>query len=307
MSATKHFSVGVLGFPELERQILQRIFSLSATRPRAYRMLVEPEAEAVDIILVDRLNLAAVGKARASAGSGIPVVGVIDDEEHKEPYSLRRPLTATRTLGVLDRVVENEILNHGSAAAPDLDPRAAGETCGAASSANAPAQSTEASGRAAKTTRGAPKLRSQPARSDSIQKAFLDSGYRALVVDDSLPVRKQVAMALERSGISADFAESGEAALDLIAKNDYEIIFLDVIMPGVDGYEVCKSIKRDKHKKNIPVVMLTGKSSPFDRVKGKLSGCDTYLTKPVSIREFNSTLNKCLKEPMAFQSISGLT
>jgi twitching motility two-component system response regulator PilG len=114
-------------------------------------------------------------------------------------------------------------------------------------------------------------------------------------------------MALERSGISADFADNGDAALDLIYKNDYDVIFLDVIMPGADGYEVCKSIKRDKEKKRIPVVMLTGKSSPFDKVKGKLSGCDTYLTKPVSIREFNRTLNRCLKEPLAFESMAGLT
>lgn len=133
------------------------------------------------------------------------------------------------------------------------------------------------------------------------------AGYRALVVDDSAPVRKQVAMALERSGISADFAENGERALSLIAENSYDIIFLDVIMPGTDGYEVCRTIKRDKDKKNIPVVMLTGKSSPFDRVKGKLSGCDTYLTKPVSFKEFKQTLTRCLGSAMAFEPMAGLT
>ena len=127
--------------------------------------------------------------------------------------------------------------------------------------------------------------------------------YAALVVDDSLPVRKQVGVALKRSGISAEFAESGEAALELISKNSYDIIFLDVVLPGVDGYEICKTIKRDKNKKHTPVVMLTGKSSPFDKVKGRLSGCDTYLTKPVSLQDFNKTLNKWLNPPLDFQSL----
>ncbi|HSS63164.1 MAG TPA: response regulator [Gammaproteobacteria bacterium] len=303
MSATKHFTVGVFGFPELERKVLERIFSLSASRPNAFQMLVEPNAQPVDIILVDRTNSAAVSKAQALPGNGTPVVGVIRDRESDEPYFVRRPFTATRTLGVLDRVVENENLTRVPAqvSPPPVEARFP------APDARVPTLNTAAPPGQAKPSQAGASAQPNPVDSGEFQKTFLNSGYRALVVDDSLPVRKQVAMALERSGISADFAENGDAALDLVSQNDYDIVFLDVIMPGVDGYEVCKSIKRDKQKKNIPVVMLTGKSSPFDKVKGKLSGCDTYLTKPVSIREFNRTLNKCLKEPMAFESMAGLT
>ena len=74
------------------------------------------------------------------------------------------------------------------------------------------------------------------------------------------------------------------------------IIFLDVIMPGIDGYEACKRIKRDPETKHIPVVLLTGCSTRLDRVKGKMSGCDTYLVKPVSKDEFYQTLRKHLAE-----------
>jgi twitching motility two-component system response regulator PilG len=307
MSATQHFSVGVFGVTDLEKQVLERIFSLSVTRPHAYRMLVEPDSEPVDIVLVDRMNSAAVIKAQSLLGNGIPVVGVIRDRESNEPYFVRRPLTATRTLGVLDRVVEKEFLPRTStpSPAPDSPPSVENRLSPPESkpTPHAPASASEP----ARPLRGAAKAQPSPVDSGEFQKIFFNSGYRALVVDDSLPVRKQVAMALERSGISADFADNGDAALDLIYKNDYDVIFLDVIMPGADGYEVCKSIKRDKEKKRIPVVMLTGKSSPFDKVKGKLSGCDTYLTKPVSIREFNRTLNRCLKEPLAFESMAGLT
>jgi twitching motility two-component system response regulator PilG len=77
-----------------------------------------------------------------------------------------------------------------------------------------------------------------------------------------------------------------------------------VVLPGKDGYEVCKAIKKDKH---IPVVMLTGKSSNLDKLKGKMSGCDAYLTKPVSLKEFNQTLSKCLKLPPSFESMADTT
>ena len=325
MTATKHFSVGVFGVPELERQVLERIFSLSSTRTNAYQMLVEPDGQPVDIILVDRLNAAAVSRVQALNGS-TPIVGVVREAESKEPYFVRRPFTATRTLSVLDRVVDEALNGQSTAAAPSpsqdqpappaaaeadfYNPRARVPSPAAPSPATpspaapSPATPSPATPSPAQGSQQAPPRTIE----DTVQfrRAFLAAGYRALVVDDSLPVRKQVSMALERCGIKADQAEDGDTALKLVSENSYNIIFLDVIMPGVDGYEVCKTIKRDKEKKNIPIVMLTGKSSPFDKVKGKLSGCDTYLTKPVSIKEFKRTLTKCLKEPMAFDSLAGL-
>jgi twitching motility two-component system response regulator PilG len=122
--------------------------------------------------------------------------------------------------------------------------------------------------------------------------------YRALVVDDSLAVRKQIGIALEQSEIRPEYANCGEVALELLGKNSYDIIFLDVVMPGIDGYSVCRSIKRNRATRHIPVIMLTGKSSPFDKVKGKLSGCNTYLTKPVARKAFEDTLKAYLKQPI---------
>jgi twitching motility two-component system response regulator PilG len=77
-----------------------------------------------------------------------------------------------------------------------------------------------------------------------------------------------------------------------MGKNFYDIIFLDVILPGADGYQVCKHIKKNPLLKQTPVVMLTSKASPFDRVRGSLAGCDTYLTKPVDYQEFKQVLEK---------------
>ena len=92
-----------------------------------------------------------------------------------------------------------------------------------------------------------------------------------------------------------ELATNGQQAIELINSNYYDSIFLDVVMPGVDGYEVCKRVKKDKEKKHIPVIMLTSKSSPFDKVKGKLAGCDSYLTKPVEHEEFQKVVAGYLK------------
>jgi twitching motility two-component system response regulator PilG len=119
--------------------------------------------------------------------------------------------------------------------------------------------------------------------------------YKALVVDDSPPMRKQIELELEILGIGADFAESGERAYELLSNDTtYDLIFLDVLMPGVDGYKVCKTIKKDKLHKRTPVIMLTGKGSMFDHVRGKLAGCDTYLTKPVARERFQGVVQQYL-------------
>lgn len=117
--------------------------------------------------------------------------------------------------------------------------------------------------------------------------------YSALVVDDSLPVRIQMDQALKPFASRVDFAETGEDAFNLINQNDYDIIFLDVVLPGMDGYEICKTIK-DGKAREIPVIMLTGNSSSADKIKGKLAGCDTYLIKPVSSMVFHEVMNQYL-------------
>jgi twitching motility two-component system response regulator PilG len=122
---------------------------------------------------------------------------------------------------------------------------------------------------------------------------------RMLVVDDSEPVRKQLEIQLNMLGMCADLAESAERAMELIEKRPYACIFLDVVMPGADGYSVCKAVKRDSRLKQTPVVMLTSKSSPFDRVKGKLAGCNAYLTKPVDRDAFGKVIKPYLSSSVA--------
>jgi twitching motility two-component system response regulator PilG len=91
-----------------------------------------------------------------------------------------------------------------------------------------------------------------------------------------------------------DFAEDGETAIDMAQAKPYTCIFLDILMPGMDGYQVCKLIKSSSSTKNTAVVMLSSKSSTFDKFRGNWAGCDAYLAKPVGEDELLATIAKFL-------------
>ena len=116
-----------------------------------------------------------------------------------------------------------------------------------------------------------------------------------LVVDDNATVRKFMEAKLAPYGFSADFAETGEQAVGLTGAKEYTCVFLDVVLPGIDGYQVCKLIKGNKQAiKRTAVVMLTSRSSPFDKLRGSLAGCDEYLTKPVDENHLLEVISKFL-------------
>ncbi len=129
----------------------------------------------------------------------------------------------------------------------------------------------------------------------ALQESRSMKGARVLVIDDSATVRKQLEIALNDQGVHVQCADTGEAGLHLLSMHNFDLIFLDVVMPGADGYQICRTVKKNKLKQRVPVVMLTSKSSPFDRVKGSLAGCDSYLTKPVELRRLLEVLQKHLQ------------
>lgn len=101
-----------------------------------------------------------------------------------------------------------------------------------------------------------------------------------LAVDDSLTVRKIVSITLERLGYRVITAADGMQALARLSEQAPDLVLLDITMPRMDGYQVCKVIKQAPGTKSIPVVMLSGKDGFFDKVKGRLAGATDYITKP---------------------------
>jgi two-component system, cell cycle response regulator len=116
----------------------------------------------------------------------------------------------------------------------------------------------------------------------------------ALVVDDSITVRNQLQAALQKAGVTTQLASSGEQALLMLSKNLVDLIFLDVVMPGDDGYAVCKAIRKLPTHKQTQVMMLTSRSSPFDRARGALAGCDMYLIKPIDLKSFYAAVDRSI-------------
>ena len=116
--------------------------------------------------------------------------------------------------------------------------------------------------------------------------------YTALVIDDNAAIRKQLEIELRTSGIPSQAAESGEQALDIIESATFDLIFLDIMMPGIDGYETCGRIRSNPSYKRTPVIMLSGKTAPLDEVKGVIAGATTYLTKPIKHDEFQQVLQR---------------
>jgi CheY-like chemotaxis protein len=126
---------------------------------------------------------------------------------------------------------------------------------------------------------------------------------RALVVDDSPTVRAQLVQIIERIGMKCDSAAGGLEALNLLAEKAYHIIYVDVVMPDMDGYKLTREIKRNIEYKSTPVIILTSQSSPFDRARGALAGCDTFLTKPVDLKRFYDASAKMLRKSMAVDDL----
>ncbi len=113
-----------------------------------------------------------------------------------------------------------------------------------------------------------------------------------LVVDDSPLMRTFLQNKLQPYGISPEFASSGEEALFKISKQHFDMIFLDVMLPGMDGYDVCKMIKKNKDNSLMKVVMLTSKDKTFDKIRGTMAGCDGYLTKPVDEMKLRAIIER---------------
>lgn len=111
---------------------------------------------------------------------------------------------------------------------------------------------------------------------------MVEHGSRILVVDDEERIRRLLRMYLEKEGYVVEEAEDGESALQSALANEYDLILLDLMLPGMDGIEVCEKLREQK---GTPVIMLTAKGEEINRVQGFEVGADDYVVKPFSPRE----------------------
>ncbi len=106
-----------------------------------------------------------------------------------------------------------------------------------------------------------------------------------LVVDDSATIRRSAETMLANEGYEVICAENGFEALSKITRHHPDLIFVDIMMPRLDGYQTCAIIKNNNEFRNTPVIMLTSKDGLFDKARGRVVGSDQYLTKPFTREE----------------------
>lgn len=278
----KLFQVAVVGAGASDLEIFSRIFAITRYRPRSYHLKVVSEnsslgelgsAANADIFVVNLHNSHAVHcwhrlSALIASDRRKPVLKiskVTPSTEHGSEFTISWPINPAKLLQSLDNYTIRHLHYYPEfEIGSDIEPSVA----------------------------SVKNFKAINLTSNMQQNSHPEDRLRILVADDSLAVRRQLKMEFDALNAKLNLVEDGESAVHAAEQEQYDVIFLDVVMPGIDGYAACKSIKRSKFNKHTPVVMLTSRSSKFDKLKGILAGCDTYLTKPINHNEFKAVTEK---------------
>lgn len=267
MALDRVYNLAVLGLTAIEVRVIKSVCAITAGRKHSFRVKdVIDESNTPDIILINEESSDSMTFwEKFNRERNIPAVFLSRSTSKRSGYLLKRPMIPASLLKILEEISTKEFDHIQKNRQLNNDALRAEIEKSAASGSN--------------------------------------SNFRALVVDDSRTIRKQMEIAIKRVGGEVICADTGEAALDILLKQDFDMVFLDVVLPGTDGYAVCRTIKRNRQTKNLPVIMLTSKSSPFDKIRGNLAGCDTYLTKPVDLKVFQSTIEKYMPSEELFSCV----
>ena len=121
------------------------------------------------------------------------------------------------------------------------------------------------------------------------------AAVKVLVIDDSNTIRRSAELFLKQAGFDVILAEDGFDALSKIADHQPRVIFVDIMMPRLDGYQTCALIKQNPKLTSTPVIILSSKDGVFDRARGRLAGSDRYLTKPFTKEGLIAAVNEYIK------------
>lgn len=306
--ATPIFTVQLLGFDSREQTLFASVFKLSLGRATRY-VQFDPQVHShADFFLIDSSNEAAVAQfasidVQASGGAllvgepafenpGFPVITrpirwaevvLRLDELPRPAYSAQ--LTALLEHGIVEIVDKPQELK-----APET-PKATVETASVPDQAAARSPATPALAAAENEL----EISSIQDWYDRNKVVTFQTDPAVLVIDGDLAVRRYMAAKFIDLNYRVDFAESGEQGIEFIRSNRYNAVFLETVLPGIDGYDICRAIKTTREdRRRIAVIFVSQRGSTLDRVKGAMAGCDAYLTKPIEQEKLVATLDKFL-------------
>jgi CheY-like chemotaxis protein len=311
------YSVATLGFESPERRAIRGVLGLSEQGEPIFRPFVEAPNHNPNhnphllVVNADNPDALRLGMSLKHSGRHRKVTAVFVSRAAEVPaarYMIRRPILAADLIALLEQVAIEElgyvpldgvgtedrliVLTTEEAVAAVV----AGVATAVAAAAAAPAVTVApALGEApavpatpavtAPSTPPETPAAAMPSAAPAVPVAITTSAAvspsSALVIDGSLPVRIRMRKVLAPVVSRVDFAGNGAQALERIESQRYSLIFLDADLPGQDAYGICRRIRNHPLQQRTPVVLLTSRSAPTDRVKGRDAGCDTYLVKPV--------------------------
>ena len=288
VSSEYTFRVGPLGFESHERQILRSVLAISECRTPTFKAFVQGEMTHPHVVIVnadcpDAMSGWETFCQRGTSGRHtIPIYVSRAPMTDKAAYTLSRPIIAVQLFELLEQVVAE---NHG------FQPSLAFIPHDALIVLSPHDRSVRRSAAECMPADGTPTADNLEPVLPSVKKEIT-----ALVIDDSLPVQMQMLSALHPIAAHIDFADSASRALQLLETNCYSVVFLDVVLPDLDSYELCQRIKGHSRHKNTAVVMLAGRTAPADRVRGSAVGCNAYLITPVRQATFEHVVEEFLRE-----------
>jgi CheY-like chemotaxis protein len=317
MANKRVYKVTTAGLDVRDVRLIEIVFKHSQYNKYEFSLVSGELADDIDLLIAntsEALGLDAISKLRANKRE-VPVIaalprGAVSSTRHA--ISIDR--LTLQLLPILNRVIDIEF-SPQAAAQSELSPARGSfnvQPAQAAQVQQAPQLQPAARVQQASPVQpnqaapAAPKTNLVALPSAVGPDGSLIERLRVLVVDDSPTVRQQLAQAFNRMGIISEVAASAAEALSRLAETSFNLALIDVVMPEMDGYKLTKEIKRNKACKQMPVIILTSKSSPFDLARGALAGCDTYLTKPVPLKELEAAVVKQLRKALAIDDISGL-
>jgi CheY-like chemotaxis protein len=262
MSDKPSFDVAVVGLDAQHLRLIEIVFRHIQHNRYLFRLAAPADAARADILFAgvgDASGREALARARACDPpmAGIAVVG--PGESAGTRHAVEFAQLVRQLLPILNRVVELEGLAGG--------PRRIRRELSPESDTMPPS---------------AAGLMSLPARP------------RVLVVDDSATVRTQLAGAFDRLGIEVDAASTAGEALERLAARPVDLAMLDVVLPDGDGLRLARTIRREPRWRELPIVVLSARRSPFDVICSAAAGCSAYLAKPVDFAELRRTVARQL-------------
>jgi CheY-like chemotaxis protein len=287
-------SVFLLGFAPFEKSTFESFFKLAGKRDTLYK--ISADVTQAKVVVVNSDNSSAVQWVQKSVKSPQKAIYIGAPDPTGLWPAVSKPIKLTAILGMLD------VLVLAGRAAGDGQPRQEGE---GASVIPSPVEPPVAS--ISERAQGSVRQGSgRDGLSDFGASSFLGLGKTPsalptgqqyddiLIVDDDDSALKFMQKRITRYGFRAELAKTGKEALIRVSAGNYKFVFLEVFLQGIDGYQVCRSIKQNKYGIGKPpvVVMLTSRGASADKIRGGLAGCDAYLTKPLDEAELLKVLSK---------------